>query len=261
MLVGSILNHLYNGGELEAVRMAQIGQYAENRYFGKPCGLMDQTTSALGGLVTIDFADAKDPVIRKVDYDFASSGYTLAIVDTWGDHANLTGDYAAVEGEMKAVAQVFGGLTLREISLDQVLDNIPALRTRVNDRAILRAVHFFRDNQRVVDEVQALRPGISRSSCIWSTKSGRSSWMLLQNCYTNRSFEQQGIPVALMISEAILAGRGAWRVHGGGFAGTIQAFVPDDLLPEYVQKIEQACGQGSCHLVMIRSEGAGQVDI
>jgi galactokinase len=257
MLVATILNHLYNRGSLDPVRLAQVGQYAENHYFGKPCGLMDQTTSALGGLVTIDFADAQVPVVKKVDFDFTSSGYSLAITDTWGDHSDLTEDYEAVKEEMRAIAQFFGGNLLREISLAQVLQNIPALHTRVNDRAILRAIHFFRDNQRVVDQVQALESGNFPEFLRLVNESGRSSWMMLQNCYTTRNPTQQGIPVALAISEEVLASRGAWRVHGGGFAGTIQAFVPHELIWDYVRRMEQVCGEGSCHQVMIRADGAG----
>jgi galactokinase len=261
MLVATILNHVYNQGSLDPVRLAQVGQYAENEYFGKPCGLMDQTTSALGGLVTIDFADAQAPVVKKVNFDFASSGYSLAITDTWGDHSNLTEDYGAVKDEMRAIAQFFGGNLLREISLAQVLQNIPDLHTSTNDRAILRAIHFFRDNQRVVDQVRALESGDFPEFLRLVNESGRSSWMLLQNCYTTRNATQQGIPVALAVSEDVLSGRGAWRVHGGGFAGTIQAFVPHKLIGEYVRRMEQVCGEGSCHQVMIRADGAGPLPL
>jgi galactokinase len=261
VLVATILNQLYNGGQIDPALLARIGQYAENVYFGKPCGLMDQTTSALGGLVTIDFKDPGSALVRKVEVDFSRSGAALVIVEPWGDHANLTEDYAAITREMRAVAEFFGGRVLRDCTLEQVLENIPGLRTQVNDRAILRAVHFFRDDQRVVDEVAALEAGDFQRFLELVNESGRSSWMLLQNCYSERRVEQQGIAVALTVSESILKGRGAWRVHGGGFGGTIQAFVPDDLLPAYLAKMEQVCGNGSCHQVMVRPAGACRVDL
>ena len=259
--MATILNHLYNQARVDPALLAQIGQYAENVYFGKPCGLMDQTTSALGGLVTIDFKDPGRALVRQVAVDFSLSGTALVIVEPWGDHANLTDDYAAITREMRAVAQSFGGKVLRDCSLEQVLENIPYLRSRVNDRAILRAVHFFRDDQRVLDEVAALEAGNFERFLELVNESGRSSWMLLQNCYSERRIEQQGIAVALTVSEALLKGRGAWRVHGGGFAGTIQAFVPDDLLAAYVAKMELVCGPGSCHQVMVRPAGACRVDL
>jgi galactokinase len=261
VLIATILNHLYNQGDIEPKVLAQIGQYAENIYFGKPCGLMDQTTSALGGLVTIDFKEPGRALVRQVEVDFGASGMALVIVEPWGDHANLTDDYAAITREMRAVAQVFGGKVLRDCTLEQVLENIPYLRTQVNDRAILRAVHFFRDDQRVVDQVAALEAGNFGRFLDLVNESGRSSWMLLQNCYSERRVEQQGIAVALTVSEALLKGRGAWRVHGGGFAGTIQAFVPGDLLAAYITRMEQVCGTGSCHQVMIRPVGACRVDL
>ncbi len=259
VLVATILNHLYNQGAIDPVLIAQIGQYAENQFFGKPCGLMDQTTSAVGGFVTIDFADFSQPVVKKVDFDFAGSGYTLVIVDTWGDHANLTEDYAAIKNEMMSVARLLGNPVLRPFSEEKVLNDIPRLRSQVSDRAILRAVHFFRDNQRVVEQVQALESKDFKRFLELVNESGRSSWMLNQNCYTCHSVEQQGIPVALTLSESVLGRRGAWRVHGGGFAGTIQAFVPDDLLEKYVATLEAACGAGACHCVQVRPEGATKV--
>ncbi len=261
VLVATILNHLFNQGGIDPALLARIGQFAENVYFGKPCGLMDQTTSALGGLVTIDFKDPGSALVRKVEVDFNLSGAALVIVEPWGDHANLTEDYAAITREMRSVAQVFGGKVLRDCTLEQVLDNIPTLRSQVSDRAILRAVHFFRDDRRVVDEVAALEAGNFKRFLDLVKESGRSSWMLLQNCYSERRVEQQGIAVALTISEEILKGRGAWRVHGGGFAGTIQAFVPHDLLAAYITTMEQVCGPGSCHQVMIRPVGACRVDL
>ncbi len=256
VLIATILNHLYKQGQIDAVLLAQIGQYAENQYFGKPCGLMDQATCALGGFVTIDFQDFEHPVVKKVDFDFAASGYSMVIVDTAGDHADLTDEYEALENEMKSVARALGGQVLREYSAEQVLERAAFLRERVSDRAILRAIHFYADDQRVVEQVNALEGGDFPHFLQLTIESGNSSWMYLQNCYSPGSFEQQGIPIALMISEAVLRGSGAWRVHGGGFAGTTQAFVPDDLLSTYVGQIEQVFGLGSCHVVRVRPDGA-----
>ncbi len=256
VLIATVLNHLYNQGQLDAVLLAQIGQYAENQYFGKPCGLMDQTACAVGGFVTIDFQDFEHPVVEKVDLDFAASGYSMVIVDTAGDHADLTDEYEALENEMKSVARAMGGQVLREYSAEQVLERAAYLRERVSDRAILRAIHFYADDQRVVEQVNALKGGDFSQFLQLIIDSGKSSWMYLQNCYSPRSVEQQGISIALMISEAVLRGGGAWRVHGGGFAGTIQAFVPDDLLSIYVDQIEQIFGRSSCHVVRVRPDGA-----
>lgn len=256
MLIARILNDIYNQGKLDAVLLAQIGQYAENEYFGKPCGLMDQTTCSVGNFVTIDFKDYANPLVKKVNFDFAASGYSLVIVDTAGDHADLNDEYGAIEHEMKSVARALGGEVLRQFSEAQVLAQIPALRGRVGDRAILRAIHFYHDDQRVVEQVQALETGDFQRFLKLIIASGESSWMLLQNCYTPRSIANQGITVALTASEALLKGRGAWRVHGGGFAGTIQAFVPDALLAEYIGKIERIFGAGYCHPIRIRPEGA-----
>lgn len=255
VLMAAILSHTYNQDEINEVTLAQIGQYAENEYFGKPCGLMDQTTSAVGGFVTIDFKDFDNPVVTKVNYDFEASGHTLVIVDTAGDHADLTDEYTALENEMKAVAYAMGGQVLREFSEQSVLETIPHLRDVVGDRAILRAIHFYRDDARVVEQVQALQMNDFDRFLQLINESGQSSWMLCQNCYSPRAIKQQGISMALTLSEAILGERGAWRVHGGGFAGTIQAFVPNALLPEYVGKIEQVFGTGSCHAVHIRPAG------
>jgi galactokinase len=261
VLIAAILNDLYNQGELHPVLLAQIGQYAENEYFGKPCGLMDQITCAVGGFVTIDFQDFANPLVKKVDYDFASSGYMLVIVDTAGDHAGLNAEYQALEHEMKSVARALGGQVLRQFSLEQLLDQIPSIRGTVSDRAILRAVHFYQDDRRVVEQVEALEAKDFPRFLDLIVESGESSWMLCQNCYTPKSIDVQGITLALAASEALLKGRGAWRVHGGGFAGTIQAFVPDDLLPVYTQRIERIFGPGSCHAIRIRPGGAMRAPI
>lgn len=261
VLIAAVLNDLYNQGELQPVLLAKIGQYAENEYFGKPCGLMDQITCAAGGFVTIDFQDLANPFVKKVDYDFASNGYRLVIVDTAGDHAGLNDEYQALEHEMKSVARALGGQVLRQFSLEQLLESIPSIRGTVSDRAILRAIHFYREDRRVVEQVEALEAKDFTKFLNLIVESGESSWMLCQNCYTPKSIDVQGITLALAASEALLKGRGAWRVHGGGFAGTIQAFVPDDLLPVYTQRIERIFGPGSCHAIRIRPDGAMRAPI
>jgi galactokinase len=260
VLIATILNHLYNDGSIDNIAIAQIAQYSENEYFGKPCGLMDQTTSAVGGLVTIDFQDFANPVVKKVDFDFSSSGFSVVIVNTGASHADLHGEYIAMEQEMKAVARVLGGDVLRQFSREKVLDNLSYLRTQVSDRAILRAFHFYGDDNRVVDQVQALERGDFDEFLRLVTESGYSSWMLGQNCYSSSNVEEQGLSVALAVSEIILKDGGAWRVHGGGFAGTTQAFVPDDMLDQYVGQLQSVFGEGSCHRLMIRSAGATRLD-
>ncbi len=261
VLVAAILSQLYNDNRLSAIELAQIGQFAENHYFGKPCGLMDQMASAVGGFCTIDFKEAAHPLVRKVEFDFAASGYSIVIVDTGGDHADLTADYAAVAQEMKAVAQALGGQVLREFSKERVLREIAALRTRVNDRAILRAIHFYDDDQRVVDEVEALEKNAFERFLALVNASGDSSWRLLQNCLLNRQVEEQGLTLGLTVSENILRGRGAWRVHGGGFAGTIQAFVPADLLETYQSQLRAIFGAQACHPLVVRPLGATRVTV
>jgi len=256
VLVATVLNHLYNDGGVDDITVAQVSQYAENNYFGKPCGLMDQTTCAVGGFVAIDFGDFENPVVEKVHFDFAASGFSLVIVNTGGSHADLHGDYIALEREMKDVARALGGSVLREFSREKVMDNIADLRAKVSDRAILRALHFYGDDQRVVDQVAALERGDFARFLELVVESGRSSWMLCQNCYSCDNVEEQGLAVALALSEDILRGRGAWRVHGGGFAGTIQAFVPGELVGRYVGKLQAVFGEGSCHELMVRPVGA-----
>lgn len=262
VLIVSIINHLYNNAKVDDILNAQIAQYAENNYFGKPCGLMDQTTCAVGGFVNIDFQDFQNPLVKKVSFDFASCGYTMVIIDTGGNHADLTGDYAALEHEMKSVAQAFGGRVLRDFSEDIVLDNIATLRDQLkNDRAILRALHFYSDDQRVVEEVHALETNDFNRFLKLIIESGYSSWMCCQNCYSSKNIEEQGISVALAVTERLLKGRGAWRVHGGGFAGTIQVFCPNDLLTGYLQKMRGIFGEKACHEVMIRPVGTTRVEV
>jgi galactokinase len=261
VLVAVIENELYNHSSLNPVLLAQISQYSENNFFGKPCGLMDQTTCSVGGFVTIDFKNFSNPIVRKVEYDFASSGFSLVIVDTGGNHADLNDDYTALEHEMKEVARAFGGQVLREFSAEKVLQNLAYLRTKVNDRAVLRALHFYADDQRVVDQVAALEKNDFQEFLRLIIESGYSSWMLCQNCYSHKDISVQGISVALAASENILKGKGAWRVHGGGFAGTIQAFVPNNLLEKYVHEMNAIFGNTACTELMIRPLGAGLLPI
>jgi galactokinase len=259
VLVGTLFSYLYNDGAVDAVKVAQIGQYAENVFFGKPSGLMDQTASSVGGFITIDFADPAAPVVEKVPFDFAKSGYRLCIVNTGGNHADLTPDYAAVPAEMKAVAELFGKEVLREVDPAQFMQEIARVRAEVNDRAALRSLHFFAENARVEKEVAALQAGDFETFKQLILDSGRSSYCYLQNVYSSRNPAEQGISLALALSEQLLQGKGAWRVHGGGFAGTIQAFVPESLVSAYVAQIESVFGRGSCHLLSIRAEGGIQV--
>jgi galactokinase len=256
VLVATILSHLYNGGSIDPLVCAQIGQYAENVYFGKPCGLMDQTTSAVGGVVTIDFKDASKPVVKKLVFDFAAHGLSLVVVNTGGSHSDLTPEYAAIRSEMESVARELGGKVLRDVDPERFRRSIPQLRGRVGDRAILRAMHFYGDNERVLDQVRALEGGDLRAFLSLVVESGRSSWTLNQNCAASSHPESQPIPLALAVSERLLAGRGAWRVHGGGFAGTIQAFVPDALLPAYLAEMRRLFGEACCQELAIRSSGA-----
>lgn len=259
VLVGTCLNYLYNDGKVDAVTIAQIAQFAENVHFGKPCGLMDQMASSVGGFITIDFADPENPVIDKVDFDFAACGHSLCIVDTKGNHADLTDEYAAIRTEMESVASYFGKNVLRDTDEEEFYKNIPAIREKFGDRAVLRAIHFFCDNARVVSEVEALRKGnfdeFKRLIC----ESGASSYMYNQNVYSVKKPAEQPVALGLAISEQVLKSKGAYRVHGGGFAGTIQAFVPNDLLSTYKNAVEAVFGEGSCYVLLIRPLGGTEV--
>lgn len=262
VLVGAVVSHLFNSGRLDAVLNAQIGQYAENVFFGKPCGLMDQTACSVGGLVTIDFADPAAPIVKKVDFDFTKTGYSLVITDTGGNHADLTNDYASVPADMKGVASKLGKSVLRELIMEQVVEAIPALREQgISDRAILRAIHFEKDNARVAEQVADLERGDFRAFLAKVCESGRSSFMYNQNVYTTANVAEQGVSLALALSDIVLGGEGAWRVHGGGFAGTVQAFVPNTLVDKYVQTLEHTFGEGKCHKLFIRPQGAIKVEI
>ncbi len=255
VLLGVIENHLFCGDKLDPVTIAQMGQRAENLYFGKPSGLMDQTASSVGGAVAIDFADPAAPVVRTVAVDLAGLGYALCIIDSGASHADLTAEYAAVPQEMGAVAAYFGKQVLREVEEEQVLQNLPQLRQAVGDRAVLRALHFFADDRRVEQEADALEQGDMESFLALVNQSGRSSWDLLQDITPTGAVKEQAMAVALTVAERALAGRGACRVHGGGFAGTIQAFVPLDMLEAFRKQVESCLGAGSCHVLSIRPVG------
>ena len=255
VLIDTIINHMFFDAKVSQAEVAQIGQYAENVFFGKPCGLMDQTASAVGGLVTIDFADKAHPDIRPVSFDFSTTGHALCIIDSGADHADLTDEYAAVPGEIKAVAAWFGKEVLTQIDETEFYANIPALRKACGDRAVMRAIHFYQENARVPLQVAALRSGDFDTFLSLVKQSGYSSYMYLQNVIPAGYKQHQDVAVALALCEHYLAGRGAYRVHGGGFAGTVQAFVPYDILDAFVAGLDGALGQGACHVLNIRPQG------
>ena len=255
VLIGTIINHLFYKGRASQPEIAMIGQYAENVFFGKPCGLMDQTASAVGNLVTIDFFDKDYPIIKPVDFDFASCGHALCIIDSGADHADLTDEYAAVPGEIKAIAAFFGKEVLTQIEEKDFYAAIPTLRKACGDRAVLRAVHFYQDNARVPKQVEALENDDFDTFLKLIKESGYSSYMYLQNVIPAGYKQHQDVAVALALCEHYLMGRGAYRVHGGGFAGTVQAFVPFDILDSFVAGIDAALGAGACHVLSIRPQG------
>lgn len=263
VLVGAIINQLFNEGKMSAVQNAIVGQWAENNYFGKPCGLMDQTACSVGGLITIDFEDPSKPIVKEVDFDFVSTGFALVITDVGGGHddAASQAEYASLPTEMKSVAKELGADVLRKVTMKQIVEKIPEIRTKTGDRAILRAYHFQGDNQRVVDQVAALEKNDFQAFLKMVIESGYSSFMYNQNIFDVVHKDEQVVSLALALSEMILKGKGAWRVHGGGFGGTIQAFVPQDLLDEYTRTLEHVYGKGSCHKLFIRSEGAIKLDL
>ncbi len=259
-MIGNILSHIYNDGKVDNVEIAMLAQYAENEFFGKPCGLMDQVACAAGGIVGIDFADPAAPVIEKLDFDITGAGYNLCIVDTGGNHADLTDDYASVPAEMKSVASHFGKKVLRELDEETVIADIPALREKVGDRAVLRALHFFAENKRVGEMNDALRAGDLDAFLAGILASGRSSFCYLQNVYTTKNLSEQGLSLALCLADKYLSGaRAAFRVHGGGFAGTIQAFVPSHLAEGFRALMDGAFGEGACLILNIRPYGALRV--
>ena len=255
VLVGTIINHLFFDAKVSPAEVAQIGQYAENTFFGKPCGLMDQTASAVGNLVTIDFFDREHPVIEPVDFDFASCGHALCIIDSGADHADLTDEYAAIPGEMRQIAAQLGKEVLSQVDKAEFFAALPRLRRSCGDRAVMRAIHFLQENERVPRQVAALRSGDFEAFLALIRESGRSSYMYLQNVIPAGCKAHQDMAVALALCEYYLCGRGAFRVHGGGFAGTVQAFVPFDILESFRAGIDAALGDGACHVLSIRPEG------
>ena len=258
-MIGVILSGLYNDMKVDSVEIAKIGQYAENVYFGKPCGLMDQCACAVGGLIHIDFKDNSNPVVEKIDNDFSQYGYSLCIVDVHASHADLTDDYAAVPYEMKKVAQFFGKEFLREVDEKDFYNQLVAVRKEVGDRAILRAIHLFNENKRVEKAVSSLKNNDFDTFKQVIKDSGDSSYKYLQNVYSNKYPDNQAVSLALALSEGILENHGVCRVHGGGFAGTIQSFVEDEYVDHYKEEIEKYFGEGSCHVLKVRKFGGMKV--
>ena len=262
VMVGNILNHLYGEGKCASAEIAKIAQYSENVWFGKPSGLMDQTACAVGGFVFIDFKDPKVPVIEPIPFSLSDAGYDLMIVNTGGNHADLNADYASIPAEMKSVAAFFGQATLRGITESELIANAPVLRRTVGDRALLRALHFVRENGRVTAQAAALKKGDLSAFLDGVNASGRSSFMYLQNVYTNANVSEQGLSLALAVTDGLLSGKGcAFRVHGGGFAGTIQAFVRRELSAGYTEVLDSIFGFGSVMRLSIRPRGAVRIDL
>ena len=257
VMVGNIMNHFYNGGAIDNKEIAKYSQYAENVFFGKPSGLMDQMACAVGGFVYIDFKSPKTPVVEPIEFSLTGAGYSLCIVNTGGNHANLTDDYASVPNEMKAVAAAFGKEVLRGLTEEDILAKAPELRSQVGDRALLRSLHFIRENARVEKARATLLSSDVDAFLGLVLESGRSSFQYLQNVYTTKNVEEQGLSLALCVTEGLLAGRGcAYRVHGGGFAGTIQVFVKNECAEEYCRAIDAVLGRGSAMKLKIRPKGA-----
>jgi len=251
VLIGRILNGLFADNAVSAIEIAQIGQYAENVYYGKPSGLMDQMASSVGGLVFIDFNDPKTPIVEKVDYDFAHSGYTLCTIDSGADHADLTDEYVAIPAEMKQVAKFFGKKVLREVDEKEFYEKIAEVRKETGDRAVLRAIHFFNENRRVQMQVRALKNDNFDAFLHYVNESGMASWTLLQNVTPAGYIEKQDMAFTIALCQQLLGGEGAVRIHGGGFAGTALAFVPNDKFESFKAGTETALGEGHCHKLII----------
>lgn len=261
VLIGTVLNGLFYDGKVSQPEIAKIGQYAENVFFGKPCGLMDQTASAVGGLVTIDFFEEGNPAIRPVNFEFSSCGHALCIIDTRASHADLTDEYAAIPVELKEICNYFGKNVLTEIPEEDFYAAIPALRKNCSDRAVLRAIHFYQENERVPAQVAALERGDFDGFLRLIRESGYSSFMYLQNVIPAGYKAQQDVALALALCDKYLDGRGAFRVHGGGFAGTVQAFVPEDMLSRFCAGVDAVLGKGACHVLTIRPQGGVEMEV
>lgn len=251
-LICEILNALYNDDKIEKTEIALIGQFAENIYFGKPCGLMDQMGCSVGGIISIDFKNPKSPIIEKVEYDFEKSGYALMIVDAKGDHSSLTGEYSAIREEMNAVAKYFSKEVCRDITKEELISNAPKIREKIGDRAILRSYHFITENERAINQINALKNNDIKKYLNLMNESGLSSFMYLQNCFSITSSKNMGVALALTLTKDFLNGDGACRVHGGGFAGTIQALVPLNRVEEYTKLMDSIFGEKSAIKIKIR---------
>lgn len=261
VLIGAIVNGLFFDGKATQPELAMIGQYAENVFFGKPCGLMDQMASAVGNLVTIDFFDKENPVIEPVNFDFAACGHALCIIDSQASHADLTDEYAAIPGELKSICAHFGKEVLTQIPEADFFAAIPQLRKTCGDRAVMRAIHFYQENARVPQQVAALKNGNFETFLALVKESGHSSYMYLQNVIPAGYKEHQDVAISLALCEHYLNGRGAYRVHGGGFAGTVQAFVPFDILESFRAGLDAVLGQGACHVLSIRPQGGVEMTV
>ena len=260
-MIGNILNHEFNEGNVSNVEIAKLAQYSENVFFGKPCGLMDQVACAYGGIVSIDFADTKNPIIEQIDFDLTKAGYNLCIVDTGGNHADLTDDYASVPTEMKSVAAIFGKTHLRLCCKSELIANAKAIREKCGDRAFMRALHFLCENDRVDDMKQALINKDLDTYFKGVLESGKSSFCYLQNVYTTKNVTEQGLSLALCLTDGFMKGKdGAFRVHGGGFAGTIQAYIPENFVEEYRALMNSVFGNGACLVLRVRQHGAIKVN-
>lgn len=259
ILLGTILSGLYNDMKLDPVYLAKNGQYAENVYFGKPCGLMDQMACSVGGLIYVDFEDPKNPIVEPVQVDFGKYKHSLCIVDTKGSHADLTGEYAAIPEEMKKVAAHYGKEVLREVDPEQFKKDMAELAKLYGDRAVLRSLHFFRENEKVVLEKEALESGDFNGFLTMVKKSGASSYQYLQNVFCVNNPQEQGLSLGLALSDWVLGDNGAYRVHGGGFAGTIQAFVPNEMVETYREAMDALFGEGACHVLKVRKYGGKRV--
>ena len=260
-MVGNILSHMYNGGKVDNVEIAKLAQYSENVFFGKPCGLMDQVACAYGGIVSIDFEDTKNPKIEKIDFDLTKAGYNLCIVDTGGNHADLTDDYASVPAEMKSVAALFGKTHLRPCNKAELIANAKEIREKCGDRAFMRAIHFLNENERVDSMKAGLKNNDLNAYFEGVLSSGASSFCYLQNVYTTKNVTEQGLSLALCLTDGFMKDKeGAFRVHGGGFAGTIQAYIPENYVEEYRALMNSVFGDGACLVLRVRQHGAIKVN-
>lgn len=259
VVIGAIFVGEYENTHIDQVEIAKISQYAENVFFGKPCGLMDQTACAVGGAITIDFKDPTKPIVNKIGFDLQKHGFALCITDTKGSHADLTEDYAAIRREMEQVAEFFGKKVLREVEESQVMENLSQIREKLGDRACLRAMHFFAECRRAKELYQAIEQDKFEDFLLHIIEGGHSSFEYNQNAYSIQSPQEQGVSLGVAVSQYILRGKGAWRLQGGGFAGTIQAFVPLDMLHRYKTEIEKVFGQDACYVLNVRNYGAIQV--